>query len=234
MTLSAHIDAILNCLKKVIPARVRESTRRSVITLLTSIGRPSFKIGNLTLPYLFHDYNKAWTSERALEVPFVKHYLDQTQSPHVLEVGNVLSHYFPIRHTVIDKYEVAPGVINCDVVDLDPNEQYDLIVSISTLEHVGFDETPRDDQKVLAALDRLQASLSTRGTLIVTVPIGQNPNLDRLIQEGRFAFEVEYYLQKVSALNKWRQVGREQALRSRYGYPYVAANALLIGLSHRE
>jgi hypothetical protein len=38
---------------------------------------------------------------------------------------------------VLDKYEQAPGVINEDVVSFSPPQKYDLIVSVSTLEHVG-------------------------------------------------------------------------------------------------
>jgi hypothetical protein len=38
----------------------------------------------------------------------------------VLEVGNVLSHYFPVHHDVLDKYEKAKGVINEDVVEFSP------------------------------------------------------------------------------------------------------------------
>ena len=44
-------------------------------------------------------------------------------------------------------------MINQDVVDFKTNEKYDLIVSISTLEHVGWDEEPRDDKKISKALN---------------------------------------------------------------------------------
>jgi hypothetical protein len=58
----------------------------------------------------------------------------------ILEIGNVLSHYFPVNHDIVDKYEKADGVINQDVVHFYSPKKYDLIVSVSTLEHVGWDE----------------------------------------------------------------------------------------------
>ena len=51
----------------------------------------------------------------------------------ILEIGNVLNHYFSFNHTVIDKYEEATGVLNVDIVDFDTNEKFDLVVSISTV-----------------------------------------------------------------------------------------------------
>jgi len=51
----------------------------------------------------------------------------------------VLSHYFAVKHDIVDKYEIAPSVVNEDLVNFKPGKKYDLIVSISTLEHVGWD-----------------------------------------------------------------------------------------------
>lgn len=70
----------------------------------------------------------------------------------MLEVGNVLSHYFPIHHDIVDKYEVCPGVINQDIADFLPQEKYDLILSISTVEHVGWDEQPQEPTKLLQVI----------------------------------------------------------------------------------
>ena len=43
-------------------------------------------------------------------------------------------------HDVLDKYEKGNNVINDDVVSFSTEVKYDLIVSVSTLEHVGWDE----------------------------------------------------------------------------------------------
>jgi hypothetical protein len=57
---------------------------------------------------------------------------------------------------VADKYEVSPGVINKDIVEFVPPQKYDLIVSISTLEHVGWNEQPREPTKLLRAIEHLR------------------------------------------------------------------------------
>jgi hypothetical protein len=113
------------------------------------MSRKTFIFNGKTYYYFVHKYNTTWKNERAVEVPIIwdivrEHY---RQGKRVLEVGNVLSHYFRIFHDVLDKYEVAEGVINQDVVDFKPAWKYDLIVSISTLEHVGWDEEPKEPEK---------------------------------------------------------------------------------------
>jgi len=224
------IDRMLYYVKQVLPSHWRERIRFCVIKALDNLEMRKISIGGVNMKYLVHDYNKAWSSERAVEVPFVKHYIDKADPAKTLEIGNVLWHYYKTSHAVVDKYEVAPGVVNCDVVDLDTSHKYELIVTISTLEHVGFDETPQDPGKVLVALETLKKALAPGGLLIVTVPFGQNPNLNAHIREGRFAFDEEFFLQKVSALNTWKQVDRMTALSTRNNYPYIAANAIMIGL----
>jgi hypothetical protein len=230
MSQSPAINRILRYLKQVLPSSWRESIRYRVIKTLDNAGMRRAAIGGVDVRYLFHDYNKAWTCERAVEVPFVKHYVDKADPTRTLEIGNVLWHYYGTTHAVVDKYEVADGVVNADVIDLDTARKYDLVVTISTLEHVGFDETPQDAGKVLVALKSLKQALAPGGLLIVTVPFGQNLNLNEHIREGRFAFDEQHYLRKASALNRWEEVDMETALSSRYGYPYVAANAIMIGL----
>jgi hypothetical protein len=112
-----------------------------------------------------------------------------TDPARTLEIGNVLSNFFPVRHLVVDKYERVPGVINEDVVDFSPPGKYDLIVSISTLEHVGWDPPePRDPLKLLRAVDNLRSHLTDDGELFVTLPRGWNAELDRFISEGGIPF----------------------------------------------
>ena len=66
-----------------------------------------------------HDYHYTWLNERAVEVALALDLLERHPGASVLEVGNVLGHYVPFEHTVVDKYEQAPGVLNEDVADLD-------------------------------------------------------------------------------------------------------------------
>ena len=115
------------------------------------------------LPYFVHAYHYTWLNERAVEVALALDLLERHPGASVLEVGNVLGHYTPFEHTVVDKYEQAPGVLNADVADLDLGRQFDLVLAISTLEHVGLDEDVRDDDKPLRALERLRAHVAPGG-----------------------------------------------------------------------
>ena len=78
----------------------------------------TFTLGDKKYRYFYHNYNRAWMNERSVEIAVVWDLVRQYPPQKVLEVGNVLSHYFPIRHDVLDKYEVAPGIINKDAASL--------------------------------------------------------------------------------------------------------------------
>jgi len=58
------------------------------------------------------------------------------------------------------------------------------IVSISMIEHVGWDETPRDPKKIPLALENLTTNcLALGGEIVVTLPIGYNAYLDKLMNK---------------------------------------------------
>jgi SAM-dependent methyltransferase len=184
--------------------------------------------------YIFHKHNTTWRNERCVEIPIIWKILEEHQGKEVLEVGNVLSHYFPVKHDVIDKYEVFNGVVNQDVVDFRPSKRYDLIVSISTMEHVGWDEDPRDQSKILGepvkilrALGNLQECLAPGGMIVITIPVGYNPQLDKSLVEGKIVFSKRLCLKRVSR-NKWVESDWAECIEARYGTPYTAANALVI------
>jgi hypothetical protein len=178
--------------------------------------------------YFYHAYNQTYCNERAVEIPLVWPLVQGAPPERVLEVGNVLGHYFATRHNVVDKYERAPGVHNVDVVDFRPTRPYDLIVSISTLEHVGFNEQPLEPEKPWRAIRNLQRALSSQGRLVITVPIGANPHLDRMLEEGRIPLDDPVCLRRISRDNRWRQVPWEDIHQARYGRPYRNANGVLM------
>ncbi len=61
-------------------------------------------------------------------------------------------------------------VIRQDVVDFKPIKKYDLIVGISTIEHIDWDENPRDDTKIEKTIRVLKDCLSPSGKIIITFP----------------------------------------------------------------
>ena len=136
----------------------RRYWRAIKMTLTRRVRTKTFRFDGREYEYLYHPYNRTWKNERGVEIPIFRELLLKHEGKRVLEVGNVLSHYFPIHHEVIDKYEVSSGVINQDIVEFVPQDKYDLIISISTLEHVGWDEQPQKPGKLLQAIDHLRAT----------------------------------------------------------------------------
>jgi SAM-dependent methyltransferase len=156
---------------------------------------------NGTIYHFFaHPYNATWANERSVEIPVFKKLL-QTANGSILEVGNVLSHYQSVEHSVIDLFEEAPGVLNVDIVNFRPENRYDLILSISTLEHVGRDDeaTP---EKARHAIEHLKKLLVPGGRLIVSVPLGYNEFVDNLLSE---VFDNVYYMERQDQY-AWRQL----------------------------
>jgi hypothetical protein len=180
--------------------------------------------------YRYFDTDKTWYNERAVEIPIIMELVRKYLGKNILEIGNVLSHHIRFEHDIIDKYEIAKGVTNADVVDFKSEKKYDLIVSISTLEHVGWDEKPRDDMKIPRAIENLKTLASRGGTIIVTLPLGYNTALDQLLKDGIIRFSKQYHLVRISKGNEWKEASWDDVQDARYNAPLPFANALLIGI----
>src|SRR2546422_127317 len=85
------------------------------------VRKKTFIFNGRSYRYFYHVYNKTWKNERGVEIPIFWEIVQTHQGKRILEVGNVLSHYFHIQHDVVDRYEVAPGVINQDIVVFSPS-----------------------------------------------------------------------------------------------------------------
>ncbi len=178
----------------------------------------------------WHPYNPTWRNERAVEIPIAKEMLKKYPATEVLEVGNVLSHYFPVQHMILDKYEQGRNVVNKDVVDFSSEKPFQLIVAISTIEHIGWDESPREKGKHRKAINHLRSLLAPGGVLFVTAPIGQNHDLDADLAAGNLNFD-EYYFYKRLSKEKWGESTHEEVKNTQYNTPYRAANAFWIGIA---
>jgi hypothetical protein len=175
--------------------------------------------------YFYHYYNTTWNNSRCVEVPIAYQYIRDCPG-RALEFGNVLPHYFAFWHDVVDKYERWPGVVNCDIVDFEGEEPYDLIVSIGTLEHVGRDEPLREHGKVAKALRSLIRNCRVGGAIVATFPIGYNLETDELI--SRAAFDETYFLRR--SKDGWAQTSLEEALGLRYDFEKNVEGAVFIGV----
>lgn len=179
-------------------------------------------------------YNYTWLNERSVELPLAEAQLDAAlragvQPTRILEVGNVLAHYRPVTHTVVDKYEPAPGVRNVDVVDLDLPGPFDLILAVSTLEHVGLDEETQDPGKPARAIATLSSVLAPGGRLWCTLPVGYNPTLDTAVREGRLGFTRVTALRRTGRANRWEQVPLDEVWSVPYDRLLYTAHAIVVG-----
>ena len=189
-----------------------------------------FELDGQRYPYLYNRHKFTWLTERAVEVPVAQALVDGHAPDRVLEIGNVLSHYRPQQHVVVDKYEQAPGVLNRDVLDLGDLGRFDLIVAISTLEHVGWDESPRDPSKAKRAIDVLRSLLAPGGVLAITVPVGYNPAFDAALSSGEVPLDRAVALRRAGG-TRWREVTPAAVWSVPYDFLLYRARAVLFGFS---
>jgi hypothetical protein len=225
-------------LKEILLARV-------AFYLVMNQRKAYFSFDGQTYRYFYRLHNKTWTNERAVEIPIICHEVRKHDAESVLEIGKVLSYYCSVQHDILDKYETADRIINADIVDFRGSKTYDLIVSISTLEHVGYDEYRRYGLKdydryepserqlrqaedhLRYAIENIKNQLSQHGKSIVTAPLGFNPVLDALVKDKSIFTSVKY-LKRVSKSNLWIEALESEVQNVRYDSPFNNANALVI------
>ena len=184
--------------------------------------------------YFNHHYNDTKQNERAIEIPIVNEYIKPGIS--TLEIGNVLANYYTPQHKIIDLLEKAPNVINEDVSKFHLDEKFDLIFSISTLEHIGYnegmvcDDPEVDPEKIDRTMENIHKMLSKKGRFIFTIPINYNKELDNKILNNHYSdlFEVE----KMLFLNKnreddWQEASWNTASARPYNMPPGNANGII-------
>jgi hypothetical protein len=191
-----------------------------------NFGARTFSLSGQSHAYVIHPF--VLDNERVVEVALARDFL-AGRSGAILEVGNVLANFISLPHDVVDKYEKAPGVINEDVINYQPAKKYNAIVTLSTLEHVGWDETPRTPEKILPAIEHLKLLLADGGELLATMPVSYNSYLDQMIREKRTGFSEVKFLIRITANNQWREASLDEAIRKQFGQPYSCANAIMVG-----
>jgi hypothetical protein len=187
-----------------------------------------FKVDGKIYQYFINHYN-AVNSERVVEISFTIDFLKKNkyEEKKVLEVGNVLSHYFRFKHKIVDRYEKETYVDNVDIVDFNPGEKYDIIISISTVEHIGYDEPIKENGKSKKAIQKIIDLLNdNNGIALITVPLGYNPEIDYIIENNEIEFSKKYFLKRISRLNLWEETNMEEAMNHKYNQKYPSANSV--------
>jgi hypothetical protein len=129
------------------------------------------------LDVFYHLYNLTHLNERMIEIAIAHRFLHQRAWSMGLEVGNVLGHYGPMSHVVIDLHEQAEWyqsrqtIVNTDILGDLPPKMYPWVISISTIEHTA---------DPVAAIDVLRSLVAPGGSLLVTFPTGEREELDDL------------------------------------------------------
>ena len=184
-----------------------------------------FKVAGHKYRYYINTYLAVY-GERVIEIPFATAFKDRYVGKKTLEVGNVLSYHQDFKHTIVDKYEMGDDIINVDIVEFSTSERYDAVISISTIEHVGFDEPIIEKNKALKALIKIIELLQQGGEALITVPLGYNPEIDDIVINHRIVFQEEYFLKRVSKLNLWEEASMDDAILCKYGSKFPFANAV--------
>jgi hypothetical protein len=192
---------------------------------LKALTPSAFTYRSKPVDYFTGIYNNAFANERSVEVALVLNALDEHRGS-MLEVGNVTGHYIRIpRLVVVDKYEKGPYVRNEDIVN--HRGKYDLIVSISTFEHIGYDEKHKDPKKFSRAVNHCYKMLKKGGQMIITIPASYNKNITSKVLM-RLPKHTTTCYKRITIANNWENCCLYDCLRKEYGYPYNNANGLII------
>jgi hypothetical protein len=187
-----------------------------------------------TYKYARHWTNAAYSTERVVEIPLVMKYVNEclVNKGSILEVGNVLSHYHSFPHDTVDKYEKSKDVLNIDIVDYLLEKKYDLALSISTLEHVGYDEEEKCPWKILAAIEHMTHATKVGGKVIFTVPLGYNTHMDGYFKYNLIPVTEKHLMQRISCRNEWIEQPADllKKIDFKYGDPFPYGNWILIAV----
>lgn len=179
--------------------------------------RRPFLFRGTSFKHFDHEYNNAALNLRSIEVPIIRRYLADKRR-RILEIGNVLSHYQQTTWPIIDIEEKGERVHNVDVMAYEPKKAFDLIVSISTLEHIGQGKYARHTAPVplKRIVQHIRGMLTPDGVFAATVPIGYNEMVDRAIREDATGADHVWYAHRIDG-NEWEQCDKDTAMNTQPG-----------------
>jgi Glycosyl transferase family 2 len=199
--------------------------------LHSSLAEHSFTLAGRDYRYFVRNIedNTPSTNERAVEIAVIRDELERFGKPQaVVEVGNVLSHYFPIGHRVIsaeDEERNQAARWKEDLVEFKPPFEPELVISISALGRIGH---PLEPQRFTMAVENLIGWLAPEGRLLFTVPIGYNLGV-RTYLDAVHSYPIDVHCMRRTTIdNLWVQTSYEAVRNIPYGRPFSCANAIAV------
>ncbi len=210
--------------------------------------RCGFMFNSEKLSYFFHSYNNFRLTERAIEIPIIKFFLQKGNYENVLEIGNVANYYYEFfkevfkKKTVVDKYEYAYDIIQKDICQYVPTTRFDFVMSISTFEHMDSDlgrnpEYTKGKSKLISiAADNIKYVsdylLKEGGKFVLTAPLSYTPEWDAtffsdVFNKCNFIGHKAYVFKKISELT-WLQIDMDEAKRIPFNYQLPWVNYLSV------
>ena len=232
------------------------------------------KVADTIFPYLYRSpkfgKSKFWTIymvnrlisflgysnyTRAIEYPWCLSRVKDGKN--ILEVGCVTSYFSHVLSTKkrdmhgidLREYPSKPKKMrfmreDIRTIELD-KDFFDVIVSISTIEHIGLDgygTEIKDNNGDLVAMKRLKEALKPGGRFLITVPyagkFGYTSVFTRIYDEDRIAKLTEGYIVSEKSYfiyqsRRWAKVSKEKA--QEWGKPERAKFAIIcLALSKQE
>lgn len=163
----------------------------------------AWTVGGQEYPYLVPTEGH----ERDIEMPWGRRLLARARG-RTLEVGNCTQRIWPDlpRRDIVCQYDELGGtqtVHREDICYFDRGVRYNLIVSLSTFEHVGNEYGPYIDSKAIEAVTHCMRLLAPRGRLAFTIPCGFHGALERWVVDHRDDWRSLALMVRVSDDNEW-------------------------------
>ena len=222
-------NGILKTLIKIIFALIREIKIYFLVYFYKFIRNKTFIFDGVTLNYFYHKYNVTYENERIIVIPIILYLIKKYGINTYTELGNVLSYYKLQSKSIIDKYDNSKDIIKEDITYYKPISKFKNIISISTLEHIGWDESERNYCKITPTfINIFNNVLDKNGYFIFSFPIGYNPYLDSYLNNNLEKFIEIYSFIRINKSNEWRNVKYDKTRNSKFGTPFKNANELII------